>query len=141
MFLQTPPTRILGGLGVHNDVGRSDTSPPDRIGAVFFEFIPISSEIFLLDKRLNFEVAQSPQCVVTGGLFMKFEFDDKKSNSNKIKHGIDFIEAQALWDDPDIVEIPAKVIDEPRFMVVAKIGTKHWSGIIGYRGDMILYES
>jgi uncharacterized DUF497 family protein len=68
---------------------------------------------------------------------MKFEFDEKKSNSNKIKHGIDFLEAQALWDDPDIVEIPAKVIDEPRFMVVAKIRTKHWSGIITYRGDRI----
>jgi len=68
---------------------------------------------------------------------MKFEFDDKKSNSNKIKHGIDFLEAQALWDDPDIVEIPAKVIDEPRFLVVAKIGTKHWSGILTYRRDII----
>jgi uncharacterized protein len=55
----------------------------------------------------------------------------------KIKHGIDFIEAQALWDDPDLVEIPAKVIDEPRFMIVAKIGMKHWSGVITYRGDII----
>jgi uncharacterized DUF497 family protein len=68
---------------------------------------------------------------------MKFEFDEKKSNSNQIKHGIDFLEAQALWDDPDIIEIPAKAMDEPRFMVIGKIGTKHWSGIITYRGNQV----
>jgi uncharacterized protein len=32
---------------------------------------------------------------------MKFEFDPEKSNHNKKKHGIDFLEAQTLWDDPD----------------------------------------
>ena len=35
---------------------------------------------------------------------MEFEFDDNKSKRNKIKHGIDFIEAQVLWDDPDLIE-------------------------------------
>ncbi len=68
---------------------------------------------------------------------IQFEFDKKKSDSNKIKHGIDFIEAQALWDDPNLIEIPAKIIDELRFMVIGKIGMKHWSGIITYRGNKI----
>jgi len=45
---------------------------------------------------------------------MEFEFDPKKSGSNKQKHGIDFYEAQALWDDPDLIEILVKTIDEPR---------------------------
>ena len=31
---------------------------------------------------------------------MKFEFDETKSEANKRKHGIDFVEAQALWKDP-----------------------------------------
>jgi len=46
---------------------------------------------------------------------MEFEFDNSKSEVNKEKHGIDFIEAQSLWDDPDRVEVPARNVDEPRF--------------------------
>jgi len=30
---------------------------------------------------------------------MDFEFNSEKSQSNKEKHGIDFTQAQALWDD------------------------------------------
>jgi uncharacterized DUF497 family protein len=68
---------------------------------------------------------------------MTFEFDSSKSESNKKKHGISFIEAQALWDDPDYIVIPAEVIDEARFLVVGIIGDKHWSGIITYRNERI----
>lgn len=68
---------------------------------------------------------------------MKFEFDSEKSNDNKKKHGIDFHEAQALWDDPDYIEIPAKTIDESRFLVIGKIGDTHWSGVITYRGESV----
>ena len=68
---------------------------------------------------------------------MKFEFDSKKSDSNKQKHGIDFDEACALWDDPDLIEIPVQTIDEPRYLVIGTIEGKHWSGIITYRGDKV----
>jgi uncharacterized DUF497 family protein len=68
---------------------------------------------------------------------MDFEFDSKKSDSNKTKHGIDFYEAQVLWDDPDLIEIPLKTSDEPRFLVVGRISEKYWSGIITYRSDKI----
>ena len=68
---------------------------------------------------------------------MEFEFDPSKSNTNKKKHGIDFFEAQALWIDPDFMEIPAKTIDEQRFLVIGKISSKHWSGVITYRGENI----
>ena len=63
----------------------------------------------------------------------QFEFDPDKSAKNKEKHGIDFIEVQALWDDPDLMEIPAKIEDEPRFLVIGKISSKHWSAIVTYR--------
>ncbi|MBI4653539.1 MAG: BrnT family toxin [Nitrospirae bacterium] len=66
---------------------------------------------------------------------MDFEFDSRKSDSNKIKHGIDFYEAQALWDDPNLIEIPLKTSDEPRLLVIGRISEKHWSGIITYRSD------
>jgi uncharacterized protein len=68
---------------------------------------------------------------------MYFEFDPNKSQSNKSKHGIDFIEAQALWEDPNLLEVMVTVIDEPRFLVVGRIGAKSWSAIVTYRGDAI----
>jgi uncharacterized DUF497 family protein len=68
---------------------------------------------------------------------MNFEFDPEKSDTNSIKHGIDFVEAQGLWSDADLLEIPAKTTDEPRFLVIGKIGEKHWTGIITYRSDNI----
>jgi len=68
---------------------------------------------------------------------MEFEFDPKKSESNKQKHGIDFYEAQELWDDPDFIEIPVMTSDEPRFLVIGKISGKHWSGVITYRTEKI----
>ena len=68
---------------------------------------------------------------------MEYEFDICKSEENKQKHGIDFIEAQALWEDPDMMEVPAKTSDEPRFLVVGRISDKHWSGVITYRGERI----
>ena len=68
---------------------------------------------------------------------MEFEFDQRKSRSNLKKHGIDFSEAQALWEDSDLIVIPARTIDEPRFLVVGKIGEYHWSGIVTYREDRI----
>lgn len=68
---------------------------------------------------------------------MEFEFDPKKSDNNNKKHGINFYEAQVLWDDPDLIEIPVKTSDEPRFLVIGKIAGRHWSGVITYRDDKI----
>ena len=68
---------------------------------------------------------------------MEFEYDSKKSELNKQKHGIDFVEAQKLWDDPGLIEISAKTVDEKRFLVVGQISEKYWSGIITYRANII----
>ena len=84
-----------------------------------------------------------------------FEFDATKSESNRTKHGIDFVEAQGLWNDPMLLEIPAKIDDEPRYLVIGLIDGKHWSAVITYRGanvrlisvrrprteEVVLYES
>lgn len=68
---------------------------------------------------------------------MKFEFDLNKSEYNKDKHGIDFIDAQVLWNDPYTLEIPAKTIGEERYLIIGKINNKFWSGIITYRDENI----
>jgi uncharacterized DUF497 family protein len=84
-----------------------------------------------------------------------FEFDATKSESNRSKHGIDFVEAQSLWGDPMLLEIPANTEDEPRYLVIGLIDGKHWSAVITYRGanirlisvrraraeEVVLYES
>lgn len=66
-----------------------------------------------------------------------FEFDEAKSESNRDKHGIDFVDAQLLWTDPNLLQIPAKTIDEPRYLVVGLIQEKHWSAVITFRNENI----
>jgi len=66
-----------------------------------------------------------------------FEFDNNKSTSNLKKHGIDFVVAQELWVDPELIELQVKSEDEPRFLVIGLIAKKHWSAVITYRGSTI----
>ena len=66
-----------------------------------------------------------------------FEFDDIKSELNKKKHGIDFEESQSLWEDESRIIIPAKKLDEPRYLLIAKIGDKRWSAIFTIRRKRI----
>ena len=68
---------------------------------------------------------------------MEFELDARKSRSNHEKHGIDFVEARRLWDDPDLIVVPARTTDEPRLLIVGKLVDRHWSAIITYRGDRV----
>ena len=68
---------------------------------------------------------------------MNFEFDPEKSAANETKHGIDFNDAQALWDDPWLLEAPARTADEPRFIVIGRIGGQHWSAVCTRRGERI----
>jgi uncharacterized DUF497 family protein len=68
---------------------------------------------------------------------MGLEFDESKSRANRAKHGIDFVEAQALWADEALVEIPARSDTEARSLVVAIMDDKHWSAFITYRDQSI----
>jgi uncharacterized DUF497 family protein len=68
---------------------------------------------------------------------MEFEYDRNKSRINKEKHGIDFNEIQALWNDENLIEIPAKNTDELRYMAIGKFKEKYWSVIIAKRSERI----
>ena len=68
---------------------------------------------------------------------MNFEYDINKSNSNKIKHGIDFEEAKELWQDDRMVEILTPFEDEKRYINIGKIKNKFYSVITTIRGDKI----
>ena len=68
---------------------------------------------------------------------MSFEYDPEKSRSNKAKHGIDFDEAQALWQDERLIEAPARTDNEPRYLVVGMIGGRHWAAVCVRRGSSV----
>ena len=68
---------------------------------------------------------------------MEFEYDPKKSKSNKSKHGIDFESAKQLWDDPYLIRLPSKYEAEDRFLFIGKIENKYWAAITTYRNDAI----
>jgi uncharacterized DUF497 family protein len=68
---------------------------------------------------------------------MEFEFDPVKSAANHEKHGVDFLQAQELWQDPLLVEVPARTTDEPRWLVIGQMSGKHWSAVVTYREERI----
>lgn len=65
----------------------------------------------------------------------EFEFDPAKSAANRLKHGIDFEEAQELWEDERRLEIPVRVQDgEERWALIAMFWAKVWTAIFTWRG-------
>lgn len=66
-----------------------------------------------------------------------FEFDPAKSAANRVKHGIDFLAAQALWLDDRLLEVPTRFVLETRFLVVGRIGRRYWSAVVTYRGTRV----
>lgn len=68
---------------------------------------------------------------------MEFEFDPQKSKLNKAKHGIDFEQAQELWDDPDSIGFPAKSEDEDRYALLGMLNGKLWVVFYTHREDKI----
>ena len=68
---------------------------------------------------------------------LRFEFDPAKSAANLAKHGIDFVTAQALWDDPDGVSGPTPGPGERRWMLVAVLKGKLWSAVHTFRDERV----
>ena len=68
---------------------------------------------------------------------MDFEFDPAKSEANRTKHGIDFVQAQELWKDLYALQIQAKSDTEPRFALIARLEEKVWSVFFTERDSKI----
>ncbi len=68
---------------------------------------------------------------------MVFEYDEGKSQNNKLKHGVDFEEIQELWKDERYVQVPAQYAEESRFLVIGKFKDKIWSCVITYRDAVV----
>ncbi len=70
-------------------------------------------------------------------MLIAFEWDHAKSAANLAKHGIDFETAQNIWADPQLLEVPARTIDEPRWFVVGQLSGKYWSAVFTRRNGVI----
>ena len=68
-------------------------------------------------------------------LVMRFEWDDEKSRSNLLKHGIDFEEAKKLWLDENRIQIRAPHPVENRGILISHYNRKLWTAIFTTRGD------
>ena len=66
-----------------------------------------------------------------------FEFDPAKSALNKDKHGIDFTEAQALWEDEDRMQALAQNKGEERLLTVGLFMDRLWCAVFTMRDGVI----
>ena len=73
------------------------------------------------------------KCIISS---VPFEFDPRKSESNRAKHGIDFLEIQKLWDGK-VVATPSRNRAESRWLATGMLGSKYWTVIFTWRGNII----
>ena len=68
---------------------------------------------------------------------MNFEWDEKKSITNKNKHGIYFNTSKQLWKDNNRIEIQTSYQLENRNILIAELNSKHWTAIFTRKGETI----
>ena len=68
---------------------------------------------------------------------MEFEYDSAKSCSNAEKHGIDFEQAQILWDDAGLIILPSRYPNEERYLAIGLIQTIHWTAVFTERMEKV----
>ena len=83
-----------------------------------------------MKKGFDFQVQASQDAC------LEFEYDPEKSHINRVKHGIDFDEAQLIWSGPMLVT-PSAFADEVRLVVIGRIKNKNWSAVITKRNEKI----
>lgn len=64
---------------------------------------------------------------------MRFIYDPRKSKLNNEKHGIDFEEAKALWDDPSVIEAPSNKCGEQTWAAIGRMSGSYWPAIYAKR--------
>ena len=69
---------------------------------------------------------------------LRFEWDPAKSESNKTKHGVDFTEAQTIWQDPFRVEADSPWVGlEERGLTIGMLNGKLYTVVTTTRGGAI----
>ena len=67
---------------------------------------------------------------------MRFEFDPEKNRLNKLRHGLDFHDAQYLWKaDHFVIEVESR--GESRSAILGMIHEEHYVAIFTMRGQNV----
>lgn len=69
---------------------------------------------------------------------MQFEWDPDKNEANFAKHGISFVAAASVFDDPNHIELDSSKLehDEVRNKAIGVVGSKLFTVIYTDRGDI-----
>ncbi len=70
-------------------------------------------------------------------MIYEFEYDLAKSEANKAKHGIDFAEAQQLWEDGYRSINQTRSETEVRWLVTSQLFGRFWTAVYTWRGKVI----
>ena len=68
---------------------------------------------------------------------MEFEYDSDKSRRNADKHGIDFVDGQALWEDSGLLVLPSCYPEGSRYLAIGQIDMLHWTAVFTERGERV----
>ena len=70
---------------------------------------------------------------------MEFEYDLRKSQANRTKHGLDFEQAKHIWEDIDRLEVSvSRIVEgEKRYLMIGRISGKIWTAVFTRRGEAI----
>ena len=68
---------------------------------------------------------------------LSFEFDLEKSQKNLEKHGIDFLEAQKLWQDLEATQVQARSETEIRYALIAQKEGVFWTAFYTLRSSTV----
>ena len=66
-----------------------------------------------------------------------FEFDLKKSQRNRARHGVDLAWAQDLWEQTHVIIAAKNVTGESRYLILAKMEEKCYAAVFTRRGEAI----
>lgn len=56
---------------------------------------------------------------------MEFEWDERKRQANRAKHGLDFADADLILEGPHLLAAARTVGDELRHMAIGRLGDQH----------------
>ncbi len=68
---------------------------------------------------------------------MKFEWDPAKAKANRVRHGVSFEDAQAIFADLNAIETLDESSDEPRWRLLGRAGPNLLMVVYTERGNRI----
>ena len=68
---------------------------------------------------------------------LEFEYDEEKNSRNRERHGIDFENAQKLWNTDHTLTPAREAAGEIRLFIVGRLEGKLYAAVFTMRGNVI----